>query len=140
MEYDDIVIVCEDCGVEFTHTAEDQARYAERGFTTQPKRCRDCRAARKARQESQPRGGGGGPRGGHGGGGGGGRGGYGGGPRPDRGHGGGGRGGYGNSRPPRQSYPATCASCGVETTVPFEPREGRPVYCRDCYRAQRGDR
>ena len=39
-------------------------------------------------------------------------------------------GGYGGSRP---SYPAICAACGVETTVPFEPREGRPVYCRECY-------
>jgi len=33
----------------------------------------------------------------------------------------------------RRSYPAVCANCGVETTVPFEPTEGRPVYCRDCY-------
>jgi CxxC-x17-CxxC domain-containing protein len=40
------------------------------------------------------------------------------------------RGGYGDSR---QSHPAICAACGVETTVPFEPTEGRPVYCRECY-------
>jgi CxxC-x17-CxxC domain-containing protein len=40
------------------------------------------------------------------------------------------RGGYGDSR---QSYATICASCGKETTVPFEPREGRPVYCRECY-------
>ena len=40
------------------------------------------------------------------------------------------RGGYGN---PRQSFPATCAACGKETTVPFEPTEGRPVYCKECY-------
>lgn len=38
--------------------------------------------------------------------------------------------GYGGSRP---SYSVVCASCGQETTVPFEPTEGRPVYCRDCY-------
>ncbi|MBN2098042.1 MAG: hypothetical protein JW753_00440, partial [Dehalococcoidia bacterium] len=25
------------------------------------------------------------------------------------------------------------AECGVETQVPFEPREGRPVYCSRCY-------
>ena len=42
--------------------------------------------------------------------------------------------GYGGSR---LSYPAICASCGVETTVPFEPREGRPVYCRECYTKMR---
>ena len=33
----------------------------------------------------------------------------------------------------RQTFPATCAECGKETEVPFEPREGRPVYCRECY-------
>ena len=37
------------------------------------------------------------------------------------------RGGDGGSR---GSYPAVCAACGVETTVPFEPTEGRPVYCK----------
>jgi len=36
-----------------------------------------------------------------------------------------------NSR--RQMFPAVCAECGKETEVPFEPREGRPVYCSRCY-------
>ena len=40
------------------------------------------------------------------------------------------RGGYSN---PGQVYSVVCADCGKETTVPFEPREGRPVYCKDCY-------
>ncbi|NQT31780.1 MAG: zinc-ribbon domain containing protein [Deltaproteobacteria bacterium] len=44
---------------------------------------------------------------------------------------------YGNdsygSRSRRQMFPVTCAECGKETEVPFEPREGRPVYCSDCY-------
>ena len=44
-----------------------------------------------------------------------------------------GNGGYGY-KAPRQMFPAVCADCGQETEVPFEPREGRPVYCRDCYR------
>jgi len=39
---------------------------------------------------------------------------------------------YGSQRP-RQMYPAVCASCGKDTQVPFEPRNGRPVYCSDCY-------
>ena len=43
-----------------------------------------------------------------------------------------GDGGYGY-RSPRQMFPAVCAQCGQDTEVPFEPREGRPVYCRDCY-------
>ena len=44
-----------------------------------------------------------------------------------------GDGGYGD-RPFRQMFPAVCAECGKETEVPFEPREDRPVYCRDCFR------
>jgi CxxC-x17-CxxC domain-containing protein len=44
-----------------------------------------------------------------------------------------GNGGYG-SRSQRQMFPAVCAQCGKTTEVPFEPREGRPVYCSDCYR------
>ena len=42
-----------------------------------------------------------------------------------------GSGGYSSSR--RQMFPAVCAQCGQETEVPFEPREGRPVYCSSCY-------
>ena len=44
---------------------------------------------------------------------------------------GGGRGGYGGQRP---QYNVTCSGCGCQTTVPFEPKSGRPVYCSDCYR------
>jgi CxxC-x17-CxxC domain-containing protein len=45
------------------------------------------------------------------------------------------RGSYGSwdSYGQRQMHDAVCASCGQETQVPFEPREGRPVYCSDCY-------
>ena len=39
--------------------------------------------------------------------------------------------GYGQPR--RQMYPATCSGCGKATELPFEPRNGRPVYCRECY-------
>ena len=42
-------------------------------------------------------------------------------------------GGFGGG--PRQMYPATCASCGKDTEVPFSPRGDRPVYCSDCYRS-----
>ena len=27
----------------------------------------------------------------------------------------------------------TCSECGVETTVPFKPTQGRPVLCRACF-------
>ncbi|MFC2069120.1 zinc-ribbon domain containing protein [Chloroflexota bacterium] len=41
----------------------------------------------------------------------------------------------GNSgyRSQRQMFPVTCAECGTDTEVPFEPRGDKPVYCRDCY-------
>ena len=50
--------------------------------------------------------------------------------------GGGGGGGFGGG--PKQMYPATCAACGKETEVPFQPSGARPVYCRDCFQKQRG--
>jgi len=34
---------------------------------------------------------------------------------------------------PRVMHQAVCADCGKECEVPFEPREGRPVYCSECY-------
>jgi CxxC-x17-CxxC domain-containing protein len=124
MEFEDKTITCVDCAAEFVHSAADQARYAERGLGHEPKRCPGCRAKRRNRQE----GGGGG--------------------------GGSGQERSGNSAAPtrrttgrffsassdtrgrRESFPATCAACGKETTVPFKPVEGRPVYCRDCFQKQ----
>jgi CxxC-x17-CxxC domain-containing protein len=40
----------------------------------------------------------------------------------------------------RKMYPATCADCKKETQVPFQPKEGRPVYCRECLPKHRGER
>jgi CxxC-x17-CxxC domain-containing protein len=31
----------------------------------------------------------------------------------------------------------TCSQCGKETTVPFKPTQGRPVYCRECFQQRR---
>ncbi|HEY0162771.1 MAG TPA: zinc-ribbon domain containing protein [Edaphobacter sp.] len=31
----------------------------------------------------------------------------------------------------------TCSECGVETTVPFKPTQGRPVLCRQCFQNKR---
>ena len=49
-------------------------------------------------------------------------------------------GGQGGGMKSRQMYPATCAECGKDTEVPFEPREGRPVYCSDCFSKMRTNR
>ena len=51
----------------------------------------------------------------------------------------------GQSFAPRQRsygehYETTCATCGRPTSVPFIPREDRPVYCSDCFQAQRASR
>jgi len=114
MDFEDKTITCADCGSDFIHSADDQARYHERGLTNEPKRCPACRAKRRDRQGS----GGPGSRGE--------------GSHPTR------RFSSGGDRPDRESFPATCASCGKETTVPFRPTQGRPVYCRDCFQQNRG--
>lgn len=44
------------------------------------------------------------------------------------------------SRDSRPQYTVICSQCGQETTVPFEPTAGKPVYCRDCFRTQKRDR
>ncbi len=47
-------------------------------------------------------------------------------------------GGFQRNRGPREMHKATCADCNEECEVPFKPTEGKPVYCRDCYRKRRG--
>ncbi len=37
----------------------------------------------------------------------------------------------------REYFTATCASCGGEAKVPFQPRDDRPVYCSECYSKMR---
>ena len=34
-------------------------------------------------------------------------------------------------------FTATCAECGVETQIPFQPTGARPVYCRDCFQSKK---
>lgn len=50
-----------------------------------------------------------------------------------------GGGGFGGPRfGDRKMFKATCADCGQETEVPFQPTEGRPVYCKECYKKRKG--
>jgi len=37
----------------------------------------------------------------------------------------------------RKMHKAVCSECGVECEVPFKPTEGKPVFCRDCFRKKR---
>ena len=32
----------------------------------------------------------------------------------------------------RKMYPIKCSDCGNDSEVPFQPKEGRPVYCKEC--------
>jgi len=110
--YVDRTLTCVDCGVEFIHSAADQEFYAQKGFSSDPKRCTSCRASRRAARD----------------------GGYDvreiGGPR-----------GYerGDDRTAREYFAVICSSCGNQAQVPFKPRMDRPVYCSDCFRTVKPD-
>ena len=107
MSFEDKTITCSDCAKTFTFSAGEQEQFQSRGYTNEPKRCPECRQARKSERNG------------------------------NSGSSSGTSGsGYGYS-PQRQMFPAVCSDCGKETTVPFEPRQGRPVYCSDCYRKVR---
>ena len=111
MAYTDQVITCTDCGIDFVFSASEQAFFAEKGFSSAPKRCSACRAQRRAA----------------------------GGGASSYGSGGGSSyEGGGFSGGPREMHDATCARCGSETQVPFRPTGARPVYCSDCFRTMRG--
>ena len=124
-QYADKTMTCRDCGKQFTFTAGEQEFYAQRGFS-EPARCGECRQARKSGRDSGSYGGSdyGSSRSSYG----------------DSGYGGRSSSGYGSasrssgsSTGTRQMFKAVCADCGTTTEVPFEPRQGRPVYCRDCF-------
>jgi CxxC-x17-CxxC domain-containing protein len=124
-EVSDKTITCRDCGEAFNFTAGEQAFYQERGYS-EPQRCPNCRAERKAQRaasgyDSGNSSGGGGYSS---------RGSY-----SSGSYSSGGGGGY--SSGPRQMYPAVCSSCGKETEVPFQPRNDKPVYCRECFQDKR---
>ncbi len=55
MSFEDKSLECSDCGVTFTHSAEDQELYQSRGYTNEPKRCPDCRLKRKSERNGIPR-------------------------------------------------------------------------------------
>ncbi len=49
----------------------------------------------------------------------------------------GGGGGFQRDFGPREMHKATCSECGQECEVPFKPTEGKPVYCKECYRKRK---
>ena len=121
---DNETLSCIDCGAAFVYGEEERRFYLERGFK-EPVRCLDCREKRRAERnadlirnhEAQSSNGSW---------------------VEALGHYGGSTGNQRNDNPRKPpSYPAVCAACGKDTTVPFIPRHGRPVYCPQCYGARR---
>ncbi|MEM5872545.1 MAG: CxxC-x17-CxxC domain-containing protein [Candidatus Aenigmatarchaeota archaeon] len=43
----------------------------------------------------------------------------------------------GFNRGPREMHKAICSECGEECEVPFQPTEGRPVFCKECFAKRR---
>ncbi len=113
MSYTDKILVCRDCGTNFTFTAGEQEFYASKGLMNQPSRCPSCRTQRKLARSSYE--------------------------TEDEGLG---YVRYGvfasfGGRTPRQMHPTVCAECGQATEVPFVPRGDRPVFCSTCYSKQK---
>lgn len=48
--FEDKILVCKDCGAQFTFTAGEQEFYAEKGFQNEPVRCKACRSNRKTQR------------------------------------------------------------------------------------------
>src|SRR5258706_8618638 len=42
-----------------------------------------------------------------------------------------------NGSPMRAETKTSCSQCGKETTVPFRPTQGRPVFCREWFQQRR---
>ena len=43
------------------------------------------------------------------------------------------------TRGPREFFTATCARCGGDAKVPFQPKSDRPVFCSDCFAQMRAN-
>jgi CxxC-x17-CxxC domain-containing protein len=48
MSFADRTLTCQDCGAEFTFTADDQQYHRDKGYTNEPKRCPNCRQSRRS--------------------------------------------------------------------------------------------
>ena len=45
-----------------------------------------------------------------------------------------------SSKQNREMFVTTCAQCGKEARVPFQPTTDRPVLCSECFAAKNGTR
>jgi len=136
----DRLLQCSDCGDSFLFTVQEQRFFREHDFA-EPRRCRHCRDQRRSQHREEEEGGvyhapevrvpTPPPR-----------------PRSERPV------SSARTAPPRTKTPrvvtrselsewrkdrtlfeATCSCCGRVALVPFRPAQGRPVFCRECFRA-----
>lgn len=110
-ERQDQALTCSDCGMQFTFTTREQSFYQDRGFFP-PRRCRTCRDKRKSSPQGVPK-------------------------LNANATGATTGGAAGRHADGRDYYKIVCASCGLETTVPFRPDPQRPAFCRKCYVGRR---
>ena len=47
------------------------------------------------------------------------------------------RGSAGSSGQGRVETTTNCSACGKETTGPFRPTQGRPVFCKECFQQRK---
>ena len=114
MEFQDKVLSCIDCGADFVFTAGEQLFFHDKQFRNEPKRCKSCKSKRVAvlsAPQSQSS-------------------------KTCKSK----RVAVLTTPTPRDSHHyarvetrATCSQCGKETTVPFRPTQGRPIFCRECF-------
>jgi CxxC-x17-CxxC domain-containing protein len=90
-EFQDRVLKCVDCGVDFVFTAGEQQFFRDKNFKNEPKRCKACKNKRQAAGPAFT----------------------------------------------KVETSAVCNQCGRETTVPFRPTQGRPVFCRECFQSRK---
>lgn len=123
-------LTCTECGDPYARTQAEQ-RYYDQHAALPPETCPSCRTQRRAVRNAELRAA------------------HASGTQetltpstPSRAGGDGGRrAGPGSSSGPAgevRLFQAVCAECGRATEVPFRPRSGRPVFCRDCYNARNG--
>ncbi len=115
----DRTLSCADCGQDFAFTEAEQAFFAERGFTNDPKRCVECR--RRRRKRSRPEADRSTPRGGA---------------TARTAEGFAESASHTPKRPDQKMYEALCTLCNAATDVPFRPDGVRPVFCLPCLKTQ----
>lgn len=108
MDFIDRLLKCSDCGSDFIFTAGEQLFFFDRQFKNDPKRCKLCKAKRAGLGQGDA-----------------------------EGLGKAGQTGVAALPLSRTETRTECSACGIETTVPFRPTQGRPVFCRSCFQLKR---